>query len=332
VFARKGALFTAFTDHYGQAPDPDHPVLVWKADTRTMNPRFSEKTIAAAYKSDPAAARAEWGSEFRSDLESYITVDTLQAATDVGCQERPPTPGWVYVAYVDPAGSGSEKADSYTLSIARTDLSPDGTVVTAVLDCVREARPPFNPDTVTEEYCELLTRYGITTVVGDRYAGTWPASRFAAYGITYQVAGQTKSEIYRDLIPLLTSGRARLLDLPRLRDQFLALERRPTRGGKDSIDHPGHGHDDVANACAGALLLALEQLDADAAAQAQEPSPEEAATLRALERYLGRLPTPPGGFNNLALDDDGRPIDRRYASGELWFPPPPPERGYVDMS
>jgi hypothetical protein len=36
--------------------------------------------------------------------------------------------------------------------------------------------------------------------------------------------------------------------------QLIGLERRTARGGRDSIDHPPGGHDDVANAAAGALV------------------------------------------------------------------------------
>jgi hypothetical protein len=35
------------------------------------------------------------------------------------------------------------------------------------------------------------------------------------------------------------------------------LERRTSRGGKDSIDHPPGAHDDVANAMAGAMVIAF---------------------------------------------------------------------------
>ena len=42
----------------------------------------------------------------------------------------------------------------------------------------------------------------------------------------------------------------------RLVQQLATLERRTARGGKDSIDHPPGGHDDIANAIAGAALLA----------------------------------------------------------------------------
>jgi hypothetical protein len=39
------------------------------------------------------------------------------------------------------------------------------------------------------------------------------------------------------------------------------LERRVARSGKDSIDHPPGGHDDVANACAGVLVAVAGQPD-----------------------------------------------------------------------
>ena len=39
--------------------------------------------------------------------------------------------------------------------------------------------------------------------------------------------------------------------------QLCSLERRTARGGRDSIDHPPRARDDVANAVAGALTVAL---------------------------------------------------------------------------
>jgi hypothetical protein len=58
-------------------------------------------------------------------------------------------------------------------------------------------------------------------------------------------------------LPLLNSGRAELLDLPRLSAQLCGLERHTARSGRDSIDHAPGAHDDVANCVAGCLLLAL---------------------------------------------------------------------------
>ncbi len=50
-----------------------------------------------------------------------------------------------------------------------------------------------------------------------------------------------------------------LLDHPRLVRQLASLERRTGPSGRDIINHPPNQHDDVANAAAGALLLAARQ-------------------------------------------------------------------------
>jgi hypothetical protein len=41
--------------------------------------------------------------------------------------------------------------------------------------------------------------------------------------------------------------------------QLVSLERRTARGGNDSIDHPRGAHDDIANACAGAVVMCAER-------------------------------------------------------------------------
>jgi hypothetical protein len=47
--------------------------------------------------------------------------------------------------------------------------------------------------------------------------------------------------------------------VPQLEGQLRQLERRPRTSGRDQIDHPRGGKDDIANACAGALWLASRQ-------------------------------------------------------------------------
>ena len=58
------------------------------------------------------------------------------------------------------------------------------------------------------------------------------------------------------MLLLLNSGQITLPRNDRLIAQIVGLERRVSRGGKDSIGHPPHGHDDVANAVAGAVAAA----------------------------------------------------------------------------
>jgi hypothetical protein len=93
-------------------------------------------------------------------------------------------------------------------------------------------------------------------VTGDRYAGEWPREQFRKHGIAYEPSAKPKSDLYRDLLPLLNSSKADLLDDPKLIAQLIGLERRTARGGKDSIDHAPNAHDDLINAAAGALTSA----------------------------------------------------------------------------
>ena len=47
------------------------------------------------------------------------------------------------------------------------------------------------------------------------------ASNFRNHGIAYDLAEKPKSDLYRDVLPLLNSGRVELLDLSRLSAQLL---------------------------------------------------------------------------------------------------------------
>jgi hypothetical protein len=94
----------------------------------------------------------------------------------------------------------------------------------------------------------------VREVVGDRYSEELIRERFRTHGVRYEVSHWTKSDLYVELLPLLTSRRARLLDQPRLMAQLLALERRTGASGRDAISHPREARDDVANAAAGALV------------------------------------------------------------------------------
>lgn len=244
-YARRGALWEAFRKYFGH---DDAPVLVWQADTRSMNPAVDERIICEAYQDDEASAAAEYGAEFRRDIESFVSREVVAAAVIPGRTGDLPRSGAQAVAFVDPSG-GSQ--DSMTLAIAHAEAS--GRIV---VDAVRERRPPFSPDDVAKEFAGVLASYGLNTVTGDRYGGEWPRERFRTHGITYKVSEANKSEIYRELLPLLSAGRVELPDDRRLVSQLCNLERRTARGGKDSIDHPPRAHDDVINAAAGALVLA----------------------------------------------------------------------------
>ena len=128
----------------------------------------------------------------------------------------------------------------------------DGVVI---LDAIRERQPPFSPADVVGEFSTLLKTYQVDKIVGDRYAGEWPREKFSEFGIRYEPATKPKSDLYKDTLAILNSGKVDLLDHPKLVAQFCNLERRTARGGRDSIDHPPglSFHDDIANCCAGII-------------------------------------------------------------------------------
>lgn len=245
-YAKRGELYAAFRRHYGK---DDARVLVWKADTATMNPAVDPAIIAEAYESDPEAARAEYGGDFRDDLADFVTREVVDAVTCIGRNELPPVRGVDYYAFCDPSGG---VRDAMTLAIGHLTADAIG-----VVDCILEVRPPFDPAHAVESCVAALRRYGVERVVADRYAGQWPAARFRECGIDFEQSARAKSDLYADLLPLLNARRVELLDHPRLAAQLVGLERRTARSGRDSIDHSPGAHDDIANVVAG-LLVGLD--------------------------------------------------------------------------
>jgi hypothetical protein len=241
-YARKGALWHTHRKYFGQPG----PVLVWQAATRIMNATVPQSVIDAAMERDPASASAEYLAHFRSDVESLLSREAIEACVSPGVRERPYIPRLNYRAFIDPSGGS---ADSMTLAIGHRE--GDG----LILDAVRERRPPFSPDDVVSEFAATLKEYKINTVVGDRYAGVWVREPFRKHGISYDLSEQTKSDLYRDLLPLVNSKVLDLLDHDRLANQLIGLERRTARGGKESIDHGPGSHDDIANSVAGVAAL-----------------------------------------------------------------------------
>lgn len=252
-YRRRGVLWEAFKRHHGV---DGARVLVWQAPSLVMNPALDPAVVAEAYEDDPAAAAAEFGAEFRTDLADFVAREAVEGCVIPGRRELPKVAGVGYVAFVDNAGGG---ADSFALAIGHR--AADGV---AVLDVTREVRGPCSPEAAIMGFCAVLRSYGLTRVTGDRYAGEYPVERYKEHGIVYEPSDRTKGEIYLNCLPLLNSGRLELLDDARLVAQFCGLERRTARGGRDSIDHAPGAHDDLANAAAGALLLAADKPDVGA--------------------------------------------------------------------
>jgi hypothetical protein len=212
-----------------------------------MNPLLNQAEIQRAMEEDPEAGLSEYGAEFRRDVSAFIEKEVVEAVTVKERFELPPVDSVVYEAFTDMAGGSGQ--DSATLAIGHNEAR------LRVIDCVREIRPPFSPEQCVKEFSDVLKRYSVRSVVGDRWAGQWPIERFRVHGIEYQVSELNKSKIYIEALPLLNAGEVELLDNEKLKKQLCSLERRVHSGGRQSVDHPRGKHDDVSNSVCGALVL-----------------------------------------------------------------------------
>lgn len=244
-YAKSGILYERYREHYGV----NSSTLVIQAQTRQLNPTLPIEIIEKAQQEDPEAAKSEWYGEFRSDMCAYVDRSVLEPLTRSSPVEIPRVWGQRYCAFVDPSGGGQgQQADEFTVAIGHMEKGR------VVVDCVRGAKG--SPEKIVEEFNYLLRGYGVKSVCGDRYAGQWPAEAFKKHGIRYEHSKRTRSELYADSLPLFFNGSVELPPDDILLDQFSALERRTSRSGRDTIDHPINRHDDRANAVAGLICNA----------------------------------------------------------------------------
>lgn len=146
------------------------------------------------------------------------------------------------MAFVDLSGG---RHDDATLAIGHKHEKK------IIIDLLRRYRPPCNPHEVIKLMVERVRRYNVRRVFGDNYSAEFVAGGFKAQGILYKKSPLPKSQLYLELLGRLCSGQIELVDDETLVSQLASLERRTRSGGKDIVDHPQGGHDDLANAVAG---------------------------------------------------------------------------------
>jgi hypothetical protein len=278
--ARRGEMWKTFSKHYG--PQGSSAILVANGPTQLFNPTIKEGVIARAYEEDPQVAAAEWGGQFRSDLESYVSPETVAACTDRGIAFREYKPAIHYTAHTDPSGG---RQDSFTIAIGHCENG------VSILDILLERKPPFSPTDTVGEFCAVLKEFRIVQVEGDRYGAEFVQEQFRINGIRYIESEKTTSDYFAGFLPILTSGRTRLLDHKRLASQLCSLERRTSRvGAKDSIGHPPGGHDDLCASVAGLMvrLAAVKPLIISDAVLAWAAAPRPAMQ-REFRSFEGRF-------------------------------------------
>jgi hypothetical protein len=183
AYAKRGALWSAYRKHFG--PDGSPAILVAHGTSRDFNPTLPQAEIDRALEEDRARNTAEYLSIWRSDIESFISLEVVE-----GCvgdyREMMPASGISYRAFVDPASGSGE--DSLTLSIAHKLKDR------IIIDAVREVRPHFSPAAAVEDLASVVKSYRCAKVIGDHYAGEFPRELFKKHGIFYEVCKLPKSD------------------------------------------------------------------------------------------------------------------------------------------
>jgi hypothetical protein len=255
-YIKGGLLWDRFKKAYGR---DDDSVLFIKATSLQLHPSDRIRALRAeAYADDPVVARSEWDVEWRNAKDGYISIERVEAMVETGITVRPPCPDIAYYGFSDSALGGAG-GDSFTGAVAHREA--DGCLV---LDCIIEVEAPFGPSDAIDRVAEMFKRYGVRNVRGDRFAVGFTIEGFLErHGIDYEATDKDRSTIYAEFLPhLLSPGRVKLLAHPKLIDQFATLQRRPTPGGKDIIDHERGAHDDLSNAAAGVLLECVVSFNA----------------------------------------------------------------------
>jgi hypothetical protein len=297
-YRKTGLLYQKHRDCWGVSSDD---VLVVQGESQRFNPTLTDAAINAQREADPVAAGAEWDARFRDDIGAFLDEELIERAIDHGRPlELPPRGHQRCRCFVDASGG---RHDHYTIAIGHKEGER------YVVDVIRGARPPFDPNIVTQEFAGLCREYGVGAAQGDNYSAQWVAGAWRQAGIGYQPSDIPKSAIYLETLPLWTRGLISMPDHKALVRELRLLERHTHRSGKDSVDHGRNGADDHANAVCGLLrtLVARAPMRISESVKQWASIPQrgtlENPGWRSLGRY-SRSPTvvssharPQGGFS-----------------------------------
>lgn len=246
-YAKKGWAFTQYNRNYG---NDSGKILVWNCPSKTMNPKLPQSIIDDAMAEDLQAAKSEYGGEFRDDVGAYLPREVIGAVVVQGRKELLPNKHIKYFAFADVSGG---RGDDAALGIAHK------TERKVIIDFIKRYKPPHSPYQIIGLMCEEIRRFDLIKITGDNYSAQFVADAFKANGVHYEKSDLPKSALYLELLPRICSGEIELLDDEFLINQLSSLERRTRSSGKDMVDHPQGGHDDLSNVVAGVSTIASKR-------------------------------------------------------------------------
>jgi len=221
---------------------------------------------------DPVRYARLFLAEFSEIADVFLSLDEVERATDRGVRERLPESfpsGTAFVAFADPAMHGS---DLFTLSVvAVTGKGADRRYAQCVLHVAPKDRGGNVTETAVVSCVQVLRRFGLSKVWGDRATGGAIKDAFKRHGVSYEYPHvrrdergvdremdkrqvyADRSKLYMEFSPIIRSGTYRILDVPELRRELTNLDQSGERV------EPGPMHDDRAIVTAGAVVVASQE-------------------------------------------------------------------------
>jgi hypothetical protein len=234
VNARSGLVYDLYENAEAGQLDDWH---VTKTDSRSLNPKVSQRIIDNALKRDPEGAAAEYLSEFREQVEAFLSSEAVDKCIDVGLSRGVPVPGTRYVMAIDPA----LMRDNYAFLIAHQQ---DGLVT---VDYINRLTAPVNANGAEDLLKSLNARWRPTSILCDNPS---TVQRLKDLPMVYTpFTRQQKMRIYGALKEAVNLG---LVAFPNDNDLISELKALQIRGGVD-IAAPKSGrvtHDDLADTLA----------------------------------------------------------------------------------
>lgn len=257
-------------------------ILVLHSTTAGMaNPIVRRQDLEQDFLRDEANFARESLAEFQDSISGFIPTTLVEKAVDLGVAARPPQPGIVYVAAIDPGF----RRDAFALTIVHNS---EGTIFHDLsMKWVGTQSAPLSPALILSELIPVLRAYGLQMVFSDQYHLESLQLLFLERGITMigqPFTGQNKSAMYGNLQQLFYQGRIRLLDFVDLTREVKALERKLAPSGIVHVEAPVGQHDDLAST----LCLAVSNV-MHLASKPLETAKEPTAMERLHERIQDQI-------------------------------------------
>jgi hypothetical protein len=115
VHRRSGLLHDKYAAHFGR---DDDDVLVVLGTSLQFNPTLDAAEIDRQLALDPEKAGAEYLSQWRDDLTSFLDRQLVEAAIEKGIIARPPQHAIAYTGFCDPSGG---RGDSFTAAVGHRE-------------------------------------------------------------------------------------------------------------------------------------------------------------------------------------------------------------------